>query len=91
MKILIVDDHPMVRKGLSTVLALQPEVEQVLEAASIAEAINIIAQENRPMEAFAAIHIHILQPIIIITICVHFSIQILIALGGGGIGSNDER
>jgi DNA-binding NarL/FixJ family response regulator len=46
MKVLLVDDHPVVRAGLRRLLATKPEVE-VLEAAGGREALHIL-KERRP-------------------------------------------
>ena len=46
MKVLIVDDHPVVRAGLSRLLAIEPEVE-VREAANGREALGAL-REQRP-------------------------------------------
>ncbi len=47
IKILIVDDHSIVRKGLRALLASQPDMEVVGEAADGQEAVNK-AESNRP-------------------------------------------
>jgi DNA-binding NarL/FixJ family response regulator len=41
--VLIVDDHPVVRRGLRTFLELQPDVTVVGEAADGAEAVDLVA------------------------------------------------
>lgn len=46
MKILIVDDHPMVRKGLSATLFLEDTVDEIKEAANVEEAVRIIKEES---------------------------------------------
>jgi len=43
VKVLIVDDHPMVRKGLATTLSFEEQVEEIKEASSIKEAMAILA------------------------------------------------
>ncbi|MDG4762709.1 response regulator transcription factor [Solwaraspora sp. WMMD406] len=45
-RVLIVDDHPVVRRGLRTMLDGESWVGQVLEAASCAEAIAAVAHEQ---------------------------------------------
>ena len=40
LRVLIVDDHPVVRRGLRTMLEDEPWVEEVVEAATVAEAIK---------------------------------------------------
>lgn len=43
MKIVIVDDHPLVRRGLSAVLALDSEIELAGEAETVEEALKLVA------------------------------------------------
>ncbi len=45
VRLLIVDDHPVVRAGLSSMLAAHPEIHVVGAAASISEALRYIAAE----------------------------------------------
>jgi two-component system nitrate/nitrite response regulator NarL len=40
LRLLIVDDHPVVRRGLCTMLEGEPWVEEVVEAATVAEAVK---------------------------------------------------
>ncbi len=42
MKLLIVDDHPLVRKGIISTLSFEEKIEEIKEASNIAEAMNII-------------------------------------------------
>ncbi len=46
MKILIVDDHPLVRKGVSSALSFEENIEEILEASNIKEAMEIIESEE---------------------------------------------
>ena len=54
MKILLVDDHPLVRKGLSHVLSLENDMEIVGEAGNTNEAVllqrksRILKMRKRP-------------------------------------------
>ena len=41
-KVLIVDDHPIVRRGLAELIAMEPDMEVCGEAADMAEAIKQI-------------------------------------------------
>ncbi|WFE25988.1 response regulator transcription factor [Solwaraspora sp. WMMD791] len=45
-RVLIVDDHPVVRRGLRAMLDGEPWVAQVLEAASCADALATVAHEQ---------------------------------------------
>jgi CheY-like chemotaxis protein len=38
--VLVVDDHPVLRRGLRTMLEAQPWVAEVLEAADVADAVE---------------------------------------------------
>ena len=42
IRILIVDDHPIVRDGLVAILSTQPDLQVVAEAASGAEALQLL-------------------------------------------------
>jgi DNA-binding NarL/FixJ family response regulator len=42
MRVLVVDDHPVVRRGLRTMLDGEPWVCEVLEAATVAEAVRTV-------------------------------------------------
>ena len=46
MKILLVDDHPMVRKGLMSILSLEDNVGEIKEASNTAETIKILNAYN---------------------------------------------
>lgn len=46
-RVLIVDDHPVVRRGLRAMLEGEPWVEEVLEAATVVEAVRVAVQ-SRP-------------------------------------------
>ena len=46
LKILVVDDHPIVREGLRTFLSLLPEVLTVWEAENGDEALSIVSNHN---------------------------------------------
>lgn len=46
MKILIVDDHPLVRKGISSTLSFEKNIEKIWEASNVAEAIKFIQTEK---------------------------------------------
>lgn len=46
MKILIVDDHPLVRKGISSTLSFERDVEKILEASNVDDAMKLIRTEK---------------------------------------------
>lgn len=46
MKILIVDDHPLVRKGMVSIINFNDDIKEILEASKIEEAITIIQNEK---------------------------------------------
>ncbi|MNO24518.1 Response regulator protein VraR [compost metagenome] len=46
MKIVIVDDHPLVRRGLASVISMQPNVQFAGEATNGPEALDVIAKTN---------------------------------------------
>lgn len=46
MKILIVDDHPLVRKGIVSALSFEEDIEEILEASNKEEAMKLIQVEN---------------------------------------------
>ncbi len=43
MKILLIDDHPMVRKGLASILSQEDDVEEIKEAANIEDSMKILS------------------------------------------------
>ena len=43
IRVLCVDDHPIVREGLTSIVALQPDMEIVGAAESGAQALRILA------------------------------------------------
>ncbi|MBF8982467.1 response regulator transcription factor [Lutibacter sp. B2] len=42
MKILIVDDHPLVRRGLSSTLSFEENIEKIEEASNVEEAMKVL-------------------------------------------------
>ncbi len=46
MKVLIADDHPLVRKGLSSALTVEKGVEEVYEASCVDEALRLILKHK---------------------------------------------
>lgn len=46
MKVVIVDDHPLVRQGLSSVLAMERDIELIGESDHIREALEMIDQND---------------------------------------------
>ena len=46
MIILIVDDHPLVRKGLLSILSLEENIEKIYEASNIEQALNTLKREK---------------------------------------------
>ncbi len=46
MNVLIVDDHPLVRKGISFALSCEKDIDNILESSNICEAINLINSKN---------------------------------------------
>jgi two-component system nitrate/nitrite response regulator NarL len=46
MKILIVDDHPCVRKGISLALSFEGDIEKILEASNVEETMGILKLEK---------------------------------------------
>lgn len=47
MKIIIVDDHPLVRRGLASVIAMQSDMQFAGEATTGPEALDVI-EETKP-------------------------------------------
>ncbi|MGB7606314.1 MAG: response regulator transcription factor [Lutisporaceae bacterium] len=46
MKVLVVDDHPMVRKGLLSILSLEDNVDEIKEASDTVEVIKVLDKYN---------------------------------------------
>ncbi len=46
MKVILVDDHPLVRKGLASVLSLESDIELVGEAGNTKEAMELIDRQK---------------------------------------------
>lgn len=46
MKVILIDDHPLVRKGLAAVLSLESDIELVGEASNTKDAIDIINKKK---------------------------------------------
>ena len=46
MKILIVDDHPLVRKGVLSTLSFEEDIEKIIEASNINEAMSALRKER---------------------------------------------
>ncbi len=46
MNVLIVDDHPLVRKGLVSTLSFEDNIEKIQEASNVQDAMNILMQEK---------------------------------------------
>ena len=42
MKLLIVDDHPLVRKGISSAISFDDNFSQIMEASNEKEAVQIL-------------------------------------------------
>ena len=99
IRVLIVDDHDMLRKGVATMLYATPDLELVGEASSGSEAIEMCASLNPDvvlidlmmpeMDGATAIrHIHDNQPQIRIVVLSSFAEHYLVksALEAGAIG-----
>ncbi len=46
MRVLIVDDHPLVRMGISTALSFEENIEEVIEASNVGEALRKLSQQR---------------------------------------------
>ncbi|MFZ5968810.1 MAG: response regulator [Bacillota bacterium] len=46
MKILVVDDHPLVRKGLISILSLEEDIVGIQEGCSVREAVEMLTKET---------------------------------------------
>lgn len=46
MNVLVVDDHPLVRKGIAATLAVEDNIENISEASNVEEAIQILYKEK---------------------------------------------
>jgi len=46
MKIMLVDDHPVVRQGLRQMLSVEPDIRVVAEAATARDALNLLAADT---------------------------------------------
>jgi two-component system nitrate/nitrite response regulator NarL len=46
MKVLIIDDHPLVRKGLSSTLSFEEGIEKIQEASNVEEAVGILSRDK---------------------------------------------
>lgn len=46
MKVLIVDDHPIVRMGIKQILADEPDIATTMEATSVSEMMEYVRQED---------------------------------------------
>jgi DNA-binding NarL/FixJ family response regulator len=46
MKVILVDDHPLVRKGLDFVLSLEKDIQVIGEASNIKEAMDLLKQQQ---------------------------------------------
>ncbi|MGH4122968.1 MAG: response regulator [Clostridium sp.] len=49
MKLVIVDDHPMVRKGIISILTNEKNIDEIKEASNVEEAMNIIIKDEIEM------------------------------------------
>ncbi|NMA66053.1 MAG: response regulator transcription factor [Clostridiaceae bacterium] len=46
MRVLVVDDHPLVRKGLISTLDFEKDVEEIQEASNVEEAMSILSKDR---------------------------------------------
>lgn len=46
MNILVVDDHPLVRRGIISILAIENDIEQINEASNVEDAVKILYREK---------------------------------------------
>lgn len=56
LRIVIVDDHPLVRRGLSSVLSYEKDIEVIGEASNVREAIDVI-RRTRPEQVLIDIRL----------------------------------
>ena len=49
MRVLVVDDHPLVRKGIMSVLKFVPDMEEIQEASSVDEALSLLIKTKPEM------------------------------------------
>ncbi|MTI48856.1 response regulator [Sporosalibacterium faouarense] len=43
MRILLVDDHPLIRRGLASILTYEDDIEETKEASNVSEAVELLA------------------------------------------------
>ncbi len=46
MKVLVVDDHPLVRKGIISTLSFEEGIDETFEASTVSEALNHLAKDS---------------------------------------------
>ena len=55
--VLVLDDHPIARQGLESIIKLHKPEEETLQAGTVGEAIDLV--ENKPVDmAFVDLHLH---------------------------------
>lgn len=55
--VLVLDDHPIARQGLESIIKLHKPEEKTLQAGTVGEAIDLV--ENKPVDmAFVDLHLH---------------------------------